>query len=325
MQMTHFVADGLEEMKRKHVFESDSQSVFMERQLTAIEARLYDKKLRPLSSVMAIPVDTTGPAGAKSIGYFMYTQTGMARILAAPSDDLPRVDIYGEEVLAKVKQGGAAFGYTTQELRSAVMAGVPLDIRKASAARRAIDELQERLAWNGDANNGIPGLLTNPNITKVEAPLNAGATSRLWENKTAQEIIDDINDGVNNIITLSKNTFSPTTLLLPISLYTYIKSKRLSDTVGQPMTILGWITSSEAMTGINEVIPVYELETAGPDGSRMMCVYEKNEDNLQQRVPLPMIMHPAQAKNLEFVIPVEAEFAGTVVRYPVAFQFTYGI
>lgn len=322
-QKSDFVVDGLERLRAGRVYEGDSQGAFFERQLEVIEARLYQERQRPLTSVMAIPVDTSGPAGAKTIGYDMYTKTGMAKLIAAPGKDLPRSDVYVTTEFAKVKQGGTSFGYTTQDLRAAALANRPLDAMKAESARRSVDELQNSLAWNGDASAGIPGFLTNPNVTKLQAPLNGAATSRNWANKTAAEIMDDISDACSEIVTLSKGAFMGNTLLLPLSSYELIRRKRVSDLL--PMTILGWITSPEAKTGITEVMGVYELETAGPDGSRMMVVYEKSDEILQQRVPLPMTMHPPQQQGLEFIVPVEAEFAGTVVRYPIACLFTYGI
>jgi hypothetical protein len=123
---------------------------------------------------------------------------------------------------------------------------------------------------------------------------------------------------------LTKKAFIGDTLLMPISLYELAARTPMSATLPN-QTVLNWLLSADSRSGIKQILDIDELETAGPGGTRMMVAYEKNPRVLQQRIALPMTMHPPQAKNLEFLIPIEAKFAGVVVRYPVACQFSFGM
>ena len=168
------------------------ESLFLERQLESVETRLYQKKLRELRYRQFIPITNVAGPGAAVITYYLYTKVGMAKIIANPSDDLPRSDVYAERHTMNVHNEGTSFGYSTRDLRQAVFAGVPLDSMKADAARRGIHELENTLAWTGDTSHNIVGFLAHPNVPTVQAPLNAGATSRAWIDKTADEIIEDV-------------------------------------------------------------------------------------------------------------------------------------
>ena len=56
-----------------------------------------------------------------------------------------------------------------------------------------------------------------------------------------------------------------------------------------------------------------------------MVFYEKDPEVLTNRIPLEMVIHPIQPKNLEFLIPCEARNGGVVIRYPLACAILTGI
>ena len=98
---------------------------------------------------------------------------------------------YGNE---KQKSLGASYGYSAQEMRASRMAGKSLDSRKAESARYQIDNLNNKIAWCGDAASGLLGVLSNG--TQVPTYTNStGATSgkTKWTEKTADEILADVN------------------------------------------------------------------------------------------------------------------------------------
>ena len=156
-----------------------NESVFFERQLEAIDETLYEVKKKELVYREFIPVNSRINAGANSYTYRMFDKVGMAKIISNYADDLPRADVFGEEFISPIKSLGTSFGYNTQEVRSATMTNTPLDTMKATAARRAIREKESNTAWNGDAEGGLPGFLTNENIPVVAAPVGASTTGCL--------------------------------------------------------------------------------------------------------------------------------------------------
>ncbi len=299
------------------------ESIFLERQLEAVETRLYEKKLRELKYRQYIPVTGVAGAGASVISYYLYTKIGMAKIIANPSDDLPRSDVFAQRFTQQVHNEGTSFGYSTRDLRQAVFAGVPLDTMKADAARRGIHELENTLAWTGDSTHGMVGLLAHPNIPTVQAPLDATATTRNWSGKTSGEIIDDIKLMTSGIRQATRGVHQANVLLLPIAQYDIIALLPRSDLSDQ--TVLEFITKPGNSFGLSKVDWIIELEGAGTGGSDMALCYELDDEVLQFHIPMEMQMLPPQARNMEFIIPVEAEIGGVVVRYPLACRTLYDI
>lgn len=299
------------------------ESLFLERQLEAVETRLYEKKLRELRYRQFIPITNVAGAGASTITYYLYTKVGMAKIIANPADDLPRSDVFAERQTMNVHNEGTSFGYSTRDLRQAVFAGVPLETFKADAARRGIHELENTLAWNGDSDHGIVGLLANPNIPTVQAPVKV-STTRSWATSTPDEIISDIGTLlVSGIRQATRGVHQPNVLLMPQAQYDIISL--LPRSTASDITVLEWLTKPGNSFGLSRIDWLFELEGAGTGGSDMALCYELDDEVLQMHIPMEMQMLPPQARDMEFIIPVEAEVAGVVVRYPLACRTLYDI
>lgn len=321
---TRFVQDSLNAIEAQLGQRLDAgESLFFERQLEAIEARLYEKKYRELKYRSLIPVSNRDGPGAQTITYYFYTKIGVAKIIANPSDDLPRADVYATRHTQKVYILGNSFGYSTADLRAAAQAGTPLETFKVDASRRAIRELENDIAWHGDADHSIIGLLAHPNIPTVQAPLNGGGASRLWANKTPDEILADIGTLTTGVRDTTNGTHEANTLILPITQYNILANR--ARTSQSDTTILKFIRDPDNGYGLDRVEWVSDLKGAGTGGSDLAMVYERDPEVLEYRIPMEMITHPPQMRNLEFVVPVEAENGGIVVRYPLALRSMYDI
>jgi len=330
--ITQFVQDALNTIANSGLVIDDKgqrldagESAFLERQLEYVEGRFYEVKLRPLKYRRLMPVSNEGE-GTANITYYMYSKVGMAKIIANPSDDLPSSDVFGERFSIKVHVCGTSFGYSTQELRNAQFASVPLDAMKGKSAQRSIHEQENKIAWTGDADHGIVGFLNHPNIPQEEVqPAAAGGFSKVWGvDKTPPEVVEDISNLQTNIQVSTNQVHEGTDLLLPIKKYRYLANTPISPTV-PTMTILKWILDPQNGFGISNVEAVKEMAGAGPGGTDAMMLYEKDPEVIQLRIPMEMRLLPPQPRNLRFVINVESEIAGVVIRYPLACRFGYGI
>ncbi len=302
------------------------EGVFFERQLESVESRLYEKKLRELKFRRLLPTTNRDGPGAAQITYYFYTKFGAAKIIANPTDDLPRVDIAAERFVAQVRVVGDAFGYSTQEIRNATFANVPLEPQRAAAARRAINEEMNRIAWNGDAQFNLGGVLDNPNIPDVQADQAAGGgNSRVWGvDKTPLEVVADIGDRITQVNTDTNEIHQPDTLLLPIDKLQYLRRTPISETFPQ-MTIAKWLMDPDNGFGLTTMEALPELTGSGTGATDQGLMYEKDDEVLELRIPMEMQTLPPERRNLQFHVPVEAEIAGVVIRYPLACIKFYGI
>jgi hypothetical protein len=296
------------------------QAIFFARQLEHLKARSYDVKYAELKFRMLFPISNEARPGCTRITYHVYDKVGMAKLISAYAKDLPRVDIAGKEVSSPVRVGGAAVGYTLQEVRAAAKTGDPLDARRMSAATRAHEQLMHSIAWYGDDTAGLVGLFNNANLP-IGTVVDGVSTDPEWSTKTPDEILFDLNSIVNDIYTDSKLIERANALMLPPAQYTYIAStprSSVSDT-----TILAYFLANNPF--IKTVEAVNEMAGAGTAGADVMCAYTKDPEKLTYEIPMEVIFHPEQRKGLEIEIPSECSIGGLIVYYPMSIRLREGI
>ena len=288
-----------------------NEGIFFARQLEAIKSRAYDVKRPKLSALEVLPVSTETPEGASTIAYRQYDSVGAAQIIANYANDLPRADVTGKEFTSPVRGIGIGYGYNLQEIRAAQMTGTPLSEKKMRAAMRSHEELINRLAWFGDTEHGLPGFLTNPNIPAYTVTADGTGSSKLWVNKTADQIIRDVNGIINQVRTQSKDIHRANTVLMPLEQYAYISSAPRSSTTDT--TILSFLQANNPGVTFRAV-----LELDGVGGLDKMIAGEFSADNLSLEIPMAFRQYSPQQKGLEFEIPCESRFGGVIVYYPMA-------
>ena len=287
----------------------DTNTLFFARQLESIEARVFRVKRRELKAARLIPVSNRDPAGSATITYYLFDKTGIARIIANPTDEIPRADAFATRHTVDVFVSASSFAWTTRDLRQAAIANVAIETEKADAARRAMAEKRSEIAWTGDPDTTLLGFINNPNVSEEEVALNQAASSRLWVDKTAQEIIDDVNSLPSSIRQDSREVHSgPYTLILPIEQHEIIRNKRITDNF-PTKTVRQYLLDESDNNGIVEIEAVPELAGTGTGTTDQMIIYEKDDENLEQRIPMPMIMHPPERRGLEFIVILEEELA----------------
>lgn len=296
-----------------------AETMFFQRELEQVKAKSYDVLKVPLKAFELIPVDSTTAPGARTVTYEQYDSTGIAKIISNYADDLPTADVKGKEFHSTIKAIGNSYVYSKDDIRAAQFAGKPLNQRKANAAVEAHRQLMNKLAFFGDAEYGIQGLLTNANIPN--APVVAGAATTLtWVTKTPDEILKDLNSAVSDMLDLTKGVEVPNTIVMPIAQYNHIATTARS--ANSDTTILQFFKGNNP--GV-EVMWATELKGAFTGGTDGFIVYNRNPDKLFLEVPMMVEVSPAQEKGLSYIVPCESKFGGCIVMYPLSLSFRRGI
>lgn len=297
-----------------------NESVFFARQLEFVKSQTYDIKRVALSALTLMPVSTAIPEGATTHTYRQYDSVGMAKVIANYANDLPRADVTGKEFTNPIRSIGNAYGYNVQEIRSAMFAGVNLNGKKALAATRAHQEKINVLAFSGDADHGLPGLLNNTNIPEVVLAADGTGASKTFASKSADKIVRDINSLINKVITQSKGVHRANQVWLPIEQYALIATTQ--NSAASDTTILGFLQANHPGVTFMQVV---EMDQAGASSADRMYALENSMDNWQLEIPMMIRQYTPQQQGLEFVVPVESRFAGVIIEYPLAFAFADGI
>jgi hypothetical protein len=222
-----------------------------------------------------------------------------------------------------VYTAGIGYGYGWEEINQAQMLGIGLANDKANAARRASEEMIDRVAMEGDDLKNFQGLIDHSAVTAT------GATNGDWEggSTTPDQIIQDVNQGLSNVQVATNNVVLADTLLMPYARWNYIASTRLTET---NMTILEFIRANNvysATTGAPLTIrAIRKLDTAGVSATARMIAYRRSPEVLKLHIPMPHRFLPVwQTGPLRWDVPGVMRFGGLDIRLPSEVSYTDGI
>lgn len=310
---------------------AESAAVFFARELDHVKAKSYDVEYPQFTALNVFPVTSEADPGAETVTYYTYDKTGLAKVIDNYSTDLPRADVTGKPSFAQVKSIGDSYGYSAQEMRASRMAGKSLDSRKAESARFQIDNLTNKIAWAGDVESGLMGVLSEgQNIPLYAVTEGKDSTATSWLDKTADEILDDINGMQKQVDKLTKNVERPDTLCVPSDVYMHISTKRIPDT---NITVKKFILDNAPY--LKDIVPAAELnsDSVGTNpyakedgtGAGVAFLFTNDENKFALENPMPFYQYPLQARNLEMVVPCEARTAGVIVYYPLSALIAVGV
>jgi len=299
-----------------------NESIFFARELEFVKSRSYDKKYAQLKARLLIPVSSEAEPWADAIVYESFDQLGMARMIVGYSDDLPRADVQGQQFINPVKSLGCSYGYSVMEIRKSQAKGKNLEQRKANAAKRAILQTENDLAFLGDTKTGFKGLLNHSNVPFIVIPADNTATDTEWVDangialKTAPQILRDLHMMANAVVNQTKGVEQPDTLLLPRTRYLYIASTPFTNNDSAGKTILQMFLEQSEF--IKNVEWLNELETASATGGRRAMAYRRDPEAVSLEIPQDFEQFDPQPRNLEFVVPCHSRFGGVLFYYPLS-------
>lgn len=289
-------------------------SIWTAEQLNHIKRRTYEKKFPPMSGDILVPQSTETPRYAKTITYKVYSEFGMAKVIANYADDLPRVDVAAEEVTVNVKRIGDSYGYNIDELEASIGTGDMLPARKATAARKGINIKLNAIMMIGDAQYGLYGIMTHPNIGTTVITGGWSATA------DPVDMLNDVNAIYNAVVEQSNGVHKPNVIALPAGKLAILQNARLPDSGGK--TVYTFFMDNHP--GVR-FVEVPEFKGAGTGNTDVIMAYERSEENLEHELVQDFEQLPAQARNLELVVDCTAKSGGVSVYYPLAFTKAEGI
>lgn len=297
----------------------EAGGIYFTKQLEYVKAKVLEEVLKPLTYAQFIPVNTEMPLGASNFTWRSYKAFGLARYISDYGKDIPRVGLGATENTITPKTIATSYGYTVMDIRRAQYAGVDLDTRLAKTARRTIEELINKSAWNGDATYNVQGLLNYPGTATYSVP-GADANAKKWVNKTADQIIDDLNGVVASVDVATNGIEQVSIVLIPQAQMTLIRNKRSAS--ASDLTVYEFWTRNNPGIAL-EVCR--ELKGAGSGGADKIIAYTRSSDKLEFILPSALEQHEPQKDFLEYVIPMTAVLCGVVAYAPLSICLAEGV
>jgi hypothetical protein len=187
--------------------------------------------------------------------------------------------------------------YTIPELESSIKLGRPVDTQKYEAMRLKHQMDIDEMVYVGDLQFAVPGLVngTATGITTGNVALNAAGSSRLWANKTPDEILVDVNNLLAAVWAASGYAVVPTELRLPPQKFAQLVSAKVS-TAGNISIIEFLRQNSITMTTNGRPLNILPLKWLVGSGAGGTLGVNDNHDrmiaytNEKERVRYPMTL-----------------------------------
>ena len=268
---------------------------------------------------------TNIPEGARSYGIQVRDRTGRGRYIDPDGNDAPRATSSRRLITQPLDLGGIDAYWTLDEVRGAMLAGVPLETEHLEAAVMGASEHMEAVGLLGDNERGTKGLLNQaPGTVTYTAGVAAGqANPTQWSGMTAVQIRDVINGAISALISNTREIFGRTiqdglTIYLPTTQFDLLSSKYVGD--NQEWSVMRSIMEDNPWkyrTGNQPMFEsVPELTGVGAGDSDRMVVSIKDERIAQMGVSIqPRVIKIEESKR-QFCAPVEYKFSPPWILRP---------
>lgn len=300
--------------------DADGGIAFYISQLAQIEQTIYATPYADITYLQDIPVVSGIPEFSTTWQYRSYDGTTVGKFIGANAMDLPRVAQSAKLHTVPLNYGGIECHYSIDELRTTASQNMPIDTMQQQLAYRGYEEHSQKVAYFGDSQLGMSGLLNHPNVTVTSATVD-------YKTATGQQLFDMINDPLFNIIKLSKNFHLPNTIRVFPDLWKRMNSTLMTGYTNRTVMEHFKINNSfTLMTGqeidiqVRYQLTAAELAAGGVSNSNKdrVLIYEKNDRNLGVAKPIPFRMLAPQNKGLAVTVPAEYKISGTEIRYPLS-------
>ena len=307
---------------------------FLLSQVAHIERQAYQVRYPDIQYQNLVPVDTSANQWARSITHFSTDRVGRAEPITGRASDIPLVDITRQKFDVPVHMAGIGYDYDIEELGQAMMVpNTNLTADKAMACRRAVEEYIDEKVLYGDPNYGWDGLINSGSLTGLtsadaasvgagtDGPGSAADQARYWRNKTALQIIKDINDALQGVYVDSRTVAMADTIALPENVWSDLTSKVIDDTA---ITVTQFIKQNNVYTMKTgrelKIVEVRGLRnpgraTTGTAYARMIA-YKRSPDVLRLHYPQPFRFLRPQQRLLAYIVPGHFRLGGLEIRLP---------
>lgn len=298
------------------------------RQLEQIDPRRFIIKRRPLGTWRTVLPTVNVPPGIDRITYRIEDITGEAEPATVGRTETVFVGASAKEFSNKVVAKTLGYKYTIQELHRMAFAGIPLQDRYQRAVIRGYDKSLDITMFNGDALEGLEGLINHTGVTNFEADPPGSGSDKTWAgaDKTNDEKLADIRKMATRTATQSEENYNADNtdfiLLLPRVPFDALGVRMAA---GTDTTLRSFILA-ERKYGIVDIKVIPHLAGQGTGSTDLAILMPVMDPEVSEaHVGDNIIWQPAQFRGLDIQFPSIQYHGGVVIRYPIAMTQLYGI
>lgn len=245
--------------------------------------------------------------------------------ISANTKAIPGVGINSERLVLPLRPLAQEISYTSIELQRSQLLGQPIDTMKLDAFNMSYQMNTDAMVYVGDTDVGAEGLL-NSSLVTASAVATGASGSKLWKNKTPDEILADVNDMLRTSWQNSGFAVCPADLLLPPEQFSYIASQKVSSAGN--VSILKFLKENCIALVQNgkelNINPVKWATGRGADSTDRMCCYT-NQLNFVRFPLVPVRRETPYYQGITFSAPYVYGFGEMEFVYPETMLYRDGI
>ena len=281
-------------------------------------------KVIPLASV-----DTSINPGARSASYLVRDRRGRGDFRGRKGSNAPSVGTTVDKVMVPIESSGVTANFDRADARSVLMGNDQnLMTELGEVMRESSERHIESTFFFGYDDLDYRGFLDYPGVPATTAALNGGATSTAWADKTADEVIFDIQSGLADVFTGSNTVHIPGKVLLPPAQFSFLTTTK-AGTSDASKSIMEYLTTNNIYTAETgqalEFMHLRYLDEAGAGDTARMVFMEADVKNFWMPMPLPFDMMTPQERGFGVDLLAEYVFGSFHVKRPLCMQYVDGI
>lgn len=298
--------------------------------------RLYPKLYEPLASVtfhqhLQFRPDIGPWDEFHSFARIGYAAPGAGQLVTNWSDDISTeilgVDVETEKLLGSIKAWMRRVSYSVVELEKSIKIGRPLDQQKLSALMLAYNMDMDRMAFSGDAGAGFGGLFTAAEVTNLAPVANGAGGTPDAASKTPEELLNDINEGIESVWEQSGYTSAPETMLISPGLFNHLNRRLMPGPVA--MSVLTYLKDNTLLNRLTgnplNIQPVKWAAGIGAGGTDRATFYTNDIDKVRMIGTVPQTIGQLEVRNAHFHQHYRATWGGLEIVYPETIAYRDGL
>lgn len=293
---------------------NDQQALaFVTGQAYQINQRVYETRYPDYDFGRLIYVDTSAPEWSPGIMTYTSDVSGAANWQSGYAKDVPLADVSQAMQTKSFHLAAIGYQWNLEEVNTTMaFPGANLPDRRARAARLAYMKFMYDLTIMGSPEKGLGGLINYSGVTATTAPNDGTGGATLWVDqngvgqKTAAQIVRDINIGLMGVFRDTNDIELADTLLLPHEALTYIAQAPYSATTME--TILDFVARNNIYTRTTgrelTIRALSALSTQASGNTGRMVAYKNDPEYVKLHLPMPHRFLPVyQDGPLNFAVP----------------------
>ncbi|MBQ1384748.1 MAG: DUF2184 domain-containing protein [Firmicutes bacterium] len=303
---------------------------FLMKELERVDQKIYE----PLTGTdwpRDMPVITGGGLTESIVAVDVtYGSTGRDQnnLIFDATNDIPVIQADLSQSIARCFNFAEYLSFSVLEREKMRSVGRDPEAFLNKGIRLHCDKIIDQNVYTGFTRVSSTGLINNPRIMRVSSPATGTGNSSKWADKTADQILDDINTliaGVWKVCDCSSDAL-PDHILVPVEQFGLLVTRKVSD--DSERSILTYVLENNLTNqqgGHLVISPCKWLSGAGSNYADRMVCYINSPDKICFNLTQPLKRMDTEYAEMRIKIPYIAQFSEVRFLYPQTVRYMDGI